>query len=83
MFGVYEGVQYNQMDEDFLAYSSLSGETVVLSQLACFILTELLSEPKCFSDLLDKLKRENYENAEFSLRTTLNELSKRGFVYCQ
>lgn len=82
---VHQGVSYRKVGNDFLAYSALTSETVVLTQFAYQILIRLAPKSLNFTELLDKLKLEGggSDDFELSLRDTLNELSKRGFILTQ
>ena len=81
-FSSYKGVFYYQFENEFLAYSALSGETVVLSDFAAKILLSLLSKKRSFSDLAADARNESVQNADIEtlLRDVIKELTSRGFI---
>ncbi|MGR8930585.1 MAG: hypothetical protein ACU836_08080 [Gammaproteobacteria bacterium] len=84
-FSSHKDVFHYQFENEFLAYSALSGETVVLSDFAAKILLSLLSESRSFSGLLADAKNESVQSAdiEASLQDVIKELTGRGFIYRQ
>lgn len=82
---VFQGVIYQCVGTDFLAYTPLTGETAILSQFAYATLTYLSSEALDFLALLEKSKQAAYGDIdlESTLQNTVNELINRGFLYSQ
>lgn len=81
-FYIWPEVFCHYFDDELLVYSALTGETILLSEFAADIFERLLSKQMDFSGLLSTIKPAQYGSVdiELTLRTTLNELSRRGFI---
>ncbi len=78
------GVICNKVGIDYLAYSPLTGETILLSPFANDVLSAVLTKSTIYKDLLDKLMQDNddaMDDINAGLQRALRELSKKGFVY--
>ncbi|OAI20482.1 hypothetical protein A1359_03215 [Methylomonas lenta] len=82
LFCTFPEVFTHRFNDELLAYSPLTGETIVLSDFAADIFERLLSKQMNFPDLLSAVKPAQYGDVdiELSLRNTLNELGRRGFI---
>lgn len=84
---IFPDVIFRRVGTDFLAYTALTGETIVLSQFAYATLAYLSLEARDYSALLERLKQEILGDIDIDLESTLqntvNELFSRGFLYLQ
>jgi len=81
-----DNVYLRILEGEYLAYSALTNETIILDETAFYLLESLKNEKCCFSSLLslfssDKASRGDTKNL---LKFFLEDFIKRGFVrvYC-
>lgn len=81
-FFTFPEVFTHRFNDELLAYSALTGETIVLSDFAADILERLLFKQMDFFALLSAVNPARYSavDIELTLRNTLNELGRRGFI---
>jgi len=86
LFESYDNVAFRQLDDDCVAFSGFSGETILLHPLSYQILSMLSVKPYTTSQLFDFIQ--NVQDGEGSsgnisefLENMLLDLVNRGFIH--
>jgi len=82
----YDSVAFRQLDDDYVAFSGFSGETVLLHPLSYRILTMLSVKPYTICQLFGFIQNvqtgeETSENISEFLDNMLLDLVNRGFIH--